>query len=75
MFPYSKLKSVFNAAEEWVQCSPKVLFTQNVKKIKGVAYKTSDVDSKCKRTLNWLASTQQILSTESECFKCTQKYH
>ena len=37
--------------QKWIQCSPKVPATRYVKKIKGTAHKSSDVDGMCKRTL------------------------
>ena len=35
---------------KWVQCSPIVLFTHNVKKIKGAINKNSYIDDTCKQT-------------------------
>ena len=36
---------------KWVLCSPKALFTYNVRKIKGAAYRKGEVDGTCKRDI------------------------
>ena len=36
--------NVFRTVSYWVQCNPKILFTHNVKMIKGTSHKTGDVD-------------------------------
>ena len=37
--------------QKWVQCSPMMLLTHNIKKIKGAVHKNGDTDCTCKRSL------------------------
>ena len=43
--------TIFRTILKLVQFIPTVLFTHNVKKIKGAAHKNGDIDDMCKRAL------------------------
>ena len=42
------VSSLFVLSQKWIQCSPMMLFTHNVKKIKGAVPKNGDTDGACK---------------------------